>query len=92
MVGLALLIPFAAAMVVAIVVVLAYTSRVRTEVGLFFLYFAFIMMITMLVGASVYFLSPGQSYVGSGGGDQYGSHGGGVNLLLLHSRIPDKEG
>jgi hypothetical protein len=64
MVGLALLIPFAAAMVVAIVVVLAYTSRVRTEVGLFFLYFAFIMMITMLVGASVYFLSPGQATLG----------------------------
>ncbi|BBD72219.1 hypothetical protein HS1genome_0608 [Sulfodiicoccus acidiphilus] len=64
MVLLAELVPLAGVMVVAIVAVLSYVSRVKTQVGLFFLYFAFIMMITMLIGASVYLYSPSDTTLG----------------------------
>ncbi|MEM0071937.1 MAG: hypothetical protein QXR86_01000 [Metallosphaera sp.] len=61
---LALLIFLASLMVVIIVVILYYVFKVRTKLGLFFLYFGFFMMSLMLIGASVYLFNPSQTNLG----------------------------
>ncbi|QKR00115.1 hypothetical protein GWK48_06765 [Metallosphaera tengchongensis] len=62
--NLTVLIGLASLMVAVIVVLLYYVSKVTTKVGTFFLYFAFFMMIFMLIGASVYLFSPSETSLG----------------------------
>jgi hypothetical protein len=45
-------------MVIIIVLILYYIEKIKTYVGVFFIYFSLVMMITMFIGASVYLISP----------------------------------
>jgi hypothetical protein len=60
----ATLLGFSSLMVAVIVVLLYYVYRVITKLGVFFLYFSFVMMAFMLVGASVYLYSPSETSLG----------------------------
>jgi len=48
----------ASIMVIIIVLILYYIEKIKTYVGVFFIYFSLVMMITMFIGASVYLISP----------------------------------
>lgn len=48
----------ASIMVAVIVVILYYMEKIRTYVGVFFVYFSLAMMLTMFLGASIYLFSP----------------------------------
>ncbi|MEM0305325.1 MAG: hypothetical protein QW685_10035 [Saccharolobus sp.] len=58
MVNLLILSLIASLMVAIIVLILYYIEKIRTYVGVFFIYFSLIMMITMFLGASIYLYSP----------------------------------
>jgi|ECHhosMinimDraft_1075155.scaffolds.fasta_scaffold03027_2 hypothetical protein len=56
--GIGVLIAFASAMVASIVALIYLVESIRTHVGLFFSYFGLLMMLTMLLGASIYLAQP----------------------------------
>lgn len=58
MASLLLLSLIAYAMVAIIILILYFTTRIKTFIGLFFLYFSLAMMLTMFLGASIYIYSP----------------------------------
>ncbi|QGA53218.1 hypothetical protein GFS03_00685 [Sulfolobus sp. E5-1-F] len=54
-----IVLPFIASiMIIIIILILYYIEKIKTYVGVFFIYFSLIMMITMFIGASVYLISP----------------------------------
>ncbi|MCG3109062.1 hypothetical protein L3N51_01352 [Metallosphaera sp. J1] len=63
-VNIVLLMGIASLMVAVIVVLLYYVFKVTTKIGTFFLYFAFLMMAFMLIGASIYLFNPTETNLG----------------------------
>ncbi|AWR99157.1 hypothetical protein [Metallosphaera hakonensis] len=62
--SLFLLIILASLMVTAIVGLIYAVFKVTTKIGLFFVYFGFLMMLFMLVGASIYLFKPTETSLG----------------------------
>ncbi|AOL16787.1 hypothetical protein BFU36_08800 [Sulfolobus sp. A20] len=48
----------ASLMVAIIVIILYYMEKIKTYIGVFFIYFSLAMMLTMFIGASIYLFSP----------------------------------
>lgn len=49
---------FASVMVAFIVLILYYIEKIKTYIGVFFIYFGLLMMLTMFIGAVIYLYSP----------------------------------